>query len=51
MEDSVGEIDKEIIHIDDEPSFSDYIMERVIHEPLEGSGRVGESEEHDGGFE
>ena len=42
-----------VLGIDDEPSFSDHITERVIHEllPVEGSGGVGESKEHDGGFE
>jgi len=44
----VGGEDKEIIHIDDEPSFSDHISEGVVHESLEGGGRVGEVKEHDG---
>ena len=51
MEGSVWGVDEEVIHVDDEPSFSDHITERVIHELLEGSRGVGESEEHDGRFE
>ena len=51
VEGSVGGIDEEIIHADDEPSFSDHITEEVIHEPLKGGGRVGEPEEHDCVFE
>ena len=51
VEGSVGGIDEEIIHADDEPSFSDHITEGVIHEPLKGGGRVGEPEEHDCVFE
>ena len=50
MESSVGRVDKEVIHIDDEPSFSNHIAERVVHELLEGSGRDGKPEEHDSGF-
>ena len=51
MEGSVGGVDEEIVHIDDEPSFSDHIVEGVIHEPLKGGRGVGEPEEHDSGFE
>ena len=51
MEGGVGGVDKEIIHIDDKPSFGNHVVEEVVHEALEGSGRVGESEEHHGGFE
>ena len=50
MEDSIGGVDKKIVHVDDEPSFSDHIVEGVIHEPLKGGGRVGEPEERDHGF-
>ena len=42
--------DKEVIHIDDEPPFSDHVMKGVIHESLKCGWRVSESEEHDGGF-
>ena len=42
---------EEVIHVDDEPSFSDHVTEGVIHEALECGGRVGETEEHGCGFE
>ena len=51
MEGGVGGVDEEIIHIDNEPSFGDHITEGIVHEALEGSGGVGEAEEHDGGLE
>ena len=51
MESGVGGVDKEIIHIDDEPSFGNHVTERVVHEPLEGGGGVGKPKEHDSGFE
>ena len=41
-----GENEK-IVHVDDEPSFSDYVPEGVIHELLECGWRVGKPEEHD----
>jgi len=47
----VGGEDEEIIHVDNEPTFGDHIAEGVIHESLERGGGVGETEEHDGGFE
>ena len=50
MESKVGGIDEEVIHIDDKPSFSDYIVEGVIHELLEGGGGVSETKEHNCGF-
>ena len=43
--------DKEVVHIDNEPSFSDHVSERVIYEPLEHSGGVAETKEHDRWFE
>ena len=51
MEGGVGGVDEKIIHVDNEPSFSNHITEGVVHEALEGCGGVGESEEHHGGFE
>ena len=48
---SVRGVDEEIIHVDNEPSFSNHITEGVVHETLEGGGGVGEAEEHHGGFE
>ena len=43
-------VDKEIIHVDDEPSFGNHVTERVIHKSLKSGGGIGESEEHNGGF-
>ena len=43
--------DQEIIHVDEEPSFSDHVVEGVVHETLEGGRRVGHPEEHYKGFE
>ena len=42
--------DEEVIHVDNQPSFSDHVSEGVIHETLEHSGGVAKAEEHDGGF-
>ena len=47
----IGGGDEEVIYVDDEPSFSDHALEGVIHELLECSGRVTETEEHHRGFE
>ena len=46
----VVRVDEEVIHINDEPSFHNYISERVGHESLKGGGGVGHAEEHDNGF-
>ena len=51
MEGGVGRVDEKIIHVDNEPSFGNHVVEGVIHETLEGGGGVGESEEHHRGFE
>ena len=51
MEGGVGGVDEKIVHVDNEPSFGNYIAEGVVHESLKGCGGVGESEEHHGGFE
>ena len=42
---------EEVVHIDDEPSFSDHVSKRVIHEPLKCSWRVAEAKECDHWFE
>jgi hypothetical protein len=42
---------QEIVHVNDKPSFSDEVTERVVHETLEGGRGVGETKEHDSGFE
>ena len=38
--------DKEVIHVDDKPSFCNHVSEGVVHELLECHWGVGESEEH-----
>ena len=43
--------DEEVIHIDNQLSFSDHVSERVIHESLEYSGGVTQTKEHDCWFE
>ena len=48
---SVGGEDEEVVHIDDEPSFSDHVSKGVVHESLESGGRVSEAKEHNGWFE
>ena len=47
----VGGGNKEVVYVDDEPSFSNHVSEGVIHESLEHGGGVTETKEHDGGFE
>ena len=46
----VVRVDKEVIHVYDEPSFCNHIPEGIGHESLKGGGRIGHAEEHDGGF-
>ena len=48
---SVGRVDKKVVHVNNEPPFCNHIMERVIHELLEGGRRIGETEEHYSWFE
>ena len=43
-------VDKEVVHIYDEPSFCNHIPEGVGHESLKGGGGIGHAEEHDSGF-
>ena len=43
--------EEEVVHIDNEPSFSDHITERVVHELLECRRGVGKSKEHYHWFE
>jgi hypothetical protein len=43
--------DKKIIHIDDQPSFSDEISKGIVHEMLKNGGRIHKAKEHDSGFE
>ena len=42
---------KEIVHVDDKPSLSNHVSERVIHESLEYGGGIVKAKEHNGGFE
>ena len=43
-------VNAEVIHINDEPPFSNHISEGVRHESLEHGGRVCHAEEYDYGF-
>ena len=43
-------VDKEVIHVNDEPSFCNHIPEGIRHKSLKGGGRIGHAKEHDGGF-
>ena len=43
--------DEDVIHVDQEPSFIDFIFEDVVHHVLEGRWRVAKAEEYDCGFE
>ena len=47
----IGGGDKEVVHVDDELSFSDHVPERVVHEPLERGRGVAKAKEHDSRFE
>ena len=51
MEGGIGRVDKKVVDIDDNPSYSDHFTEGVIHEPLEGGGVVGKIKAHHCGFE
>ena len=51
MSGSIGGVDKEVIHVNNEPSFCDHITKGVIHELLEGGRGVGKTEEHYSWFE
>ena len=35
-----------VVHVDDQPSFSQFLFEYGVHHHLEGHGGVGEAEEH-----
>ena len=43
--------DEEVIHIDDKPSFSDHVLEGVVHKSLERGRGVAKAKEHDCWFE
>ena len=42
---------EEIVHVDDEPSFSNHVLKGVIHEVLKCGRGVVEIKEHNSGFE
>jgi hypothetical protein len=42
---------RHVVHVDRHPSFRYFFGEDRIHHRLEGCGGVGESKEHDRGFE
>jgi hypothetical protein len=44
-------VDPHVVHVDFQPALSDIIHEDVVHEGLERGRGVGETEEHDSGFE
>ena len=43
-------VDEEVVHVNDEPSFSNHIPEGIRHELLESGGGIGHAKEHDSGF-
>ena len=43
-------VDKEVVHVYDEPSFCNHIPKGIRHESLKGGGGIGHAEEHDSGF-
>ena len=40
-------MNEDIVHVDGEPSFSEFFFEQGVHHSLEGGWGVGEPEEHD----
>ena len=46
----VGRVDKEVVHVDNEPSFCNHIVKGVIHELLKGGRGIGKTKEHYGWF-
>ena len=47
----IGGEDKEVVHINNKPSFGDHVSERVVHELLKCGRGIGKSEEHHCWFE
>jgi hypothetical protein len=43
--------DEQIVHVNDEPPFSDEVAKKVVHERLERGGGVTKAEKHNSGFE
>ena len=50
MSGGVGRVDKEVVHVDNEPSFCNHIMKGVVHESLKGGRGIDKTEEHYGWF-
>ena len=46
----VRRVDKEVIHVDDEPFLCNHIVKGIIHESLEGGRGIDETKEHHGWF-
>ena len=46
----IREDNKEVVHVNDKPSFSYHVVEGVIHESLECGWGVGKVKEHDSWF-
>jgi hypothetical protein len=44
-------VDGHIVHVNCQPFLSYFVGEYGVHHCLEGGWGIGESEEHDGGFE
>ena len=42
--------DKEVVNVDNKPSFGDHVSEGAIHESLECCWGIAESDKHDCGF-
>ena len=40
-------MDEHVVHIDDQPSFVDEVLEGMVHVRLEGGGGIAKPEEHD----
>ena len=43
-------VDKEVVHVNDEPSFRNHVPEGIGHESLKGGWGVGHAEEYDSWF-
>ncbi len=42
--------DQDVVEVNGHLALSDQVAEDVVHHPLECGGRIGEPEEHNGGF-
>ena len=46
----VVRVDKEVVHVNDQPSFRNHVPEGIGHESLKGGRGIGHAKEHDGRF-